>query len=128
MTATVKVRLNALLMLAAALTAVGVGGDAQADPPASFGPIESRAFAWKPGTAIERPADSNCNSNSDWFVIRGPNLANVKTIDVSPKVSAWDRQMAIPAVSTCAAGDNNCMQIFVKVTKQDAPGARTVTL
>jgi hypothetical protein len=120
--------LTAALLLSGVLATTAIAGDALAEAPATFGPIESRTFAWKPGTAIERPADTVCHNNADYLIVRGPNVANVKSIDVSPKVLTWERQQAIPSINTCAAGDNNCLQIMVKVTRQDAPGARTVTL
>jgi hypothetical protein len=103
--------------------------DAQADAPAAFGPVDTRAFAFKGGTKIEKAPDSGCKNNSDWLVIHGANLANFKSLDVTPKTSGWDHaQKTIPAANTCAVGDANCVQIFVLLTSSDAPGTRTVTL
>jgi hypothetical protein len=105
-----------------AAAAVGVA-PASADAPAAFGPVASRSFHWKAGTAIER-APEGCQSNSDWLVVRGPGVANAKSVDVSPRTSIWDKQ-SFPS-SACVAPD--CYQVFVKVTSKDAPGPRTLTL
>jgi hypothetical protein len=113
------------------LAAVGftLSDDAQADSPTPFGPVDARAFAFKGGTKIEKAPDTGCKNNSDWLVMHGANLANVKSVDVVPKVWSWDhKQKTIPSTNTCAVGDANCAQIFVLLTSQDAPGTRTVTL
>jgi hypothetical protein len=111
------------------LTAVGftLGGDAQADSPAPFGPVDSRAFAVKGGSNIEKVPTTGCSNNSDWLVIHGANLSTVKSFDVAPTV--WTmKHKTIPSANTCAKGDLNCTQLFVMLTSQDALGTRTVTL
>lgn len=96
---------------------------ASGDSPAAFGPVESRTFHFKPGTGIEA-ASASCASNIDWLLIRGPGIANAKTIDVSPKVSQVFEKQGFPA-SNCAGPD--CLPVFIKITGKDAPGTRTVT-
>jgi hypothetical protein len=121
------IRKSAALMIVVGTVAVvgaGLGSDAHADPPAAFGPVASRSFAWKPGTAIEQAVDP-CSNNADWLLIRGPGLTNAKSLDITPHTaSPWERQS--PFSGTCVAPD--CVQIYVKVTSKDAVGPYTVTL
>ena len=109
------------MLVAAALALVPEGASAQA--PAAFGPVESRTFHFKPGTALER-ASANCSNNADWLIVRGPGVANTKRVEVSPRVSVWDKQ-TFPS-SDCVGP--NCFQMLVKVTERDAVGPHTVTL
>lgn len=108
---------SAMFVVAAAAAALPASADAP------FGPVSERTFHWKPGASIER-AGAECQSNSDWLIIRGPGVANVKSVDVTPRTQFWDKQ-TFPS-SSCVAPD--CYQLFVKVTDKDAPGTRTVTL
>ncbi|AKU93577.1 hypothetical protein AKJ09_00241 [Labilithrix luteola] len=102
----------------------GAGKTAFADAPAAFGPVEGGSFHFVPGAKIERPTAAGCNNNADIFLIRGPNVANAKHVDVSPKTYIWEKQ-AFPTTDCVAP---NCLQMFVRVTNKDAPGPRTVTL
>lgn len=108
---------SAMFVVAAAVAV------APASAEAPFGPVSERTFHWKPGTTIER-ASADCQSNSDWLVIRGAGVANVKSVDITPRTFVWDKQ-SFPS-SACVAPD--CYQLFIKVTDKDAPGTRTVTL
>ena len=105
------------------LAAIVPCGEAYADAPPAFGPVAERTFAWKPGTTIERPT-GDCR-NSDWLLIRGPGVANAKSLDVTPHTpSAWDRNT--PTTGTCLAPD--CAQIYVKITSRMELGTYTVAL
>ena len=96
---------------------------ASGDSPASFGPVESRTFHFKPGTGIEA-TNASCASNSDWLLVRAPGIANAKSVDVTPKVSQVYDNHGFPA-SNCAGPD--CLPVFIKITGKDAPGPRTLT-
>jgi hypothetical protein len=110
-------------VMAAALALIP-GGDAIAQTPAPFGPIAERTFAWKPGTTIEKPT-AECSNNADWLLIRGPGVANAKTLDVTPHTGAqWERNA--PTTGTCMAPD--CVQLYVKITPQNNAGTYTVAL
>lgn len=108
---------SAMFVAAAAVAALPASAEAP------FGPVSERTFHWKPGTSIEK-AGANCQSNSDWLIIRGPGVANAKSVDVTPRTQVWDKQ-TFPS-SACVAPD--CYQLFIKATKNDAAGTRTVTL
>jgi hypothetical protein len=119
----VRKLIGTTFVMAAAL-AIVPGGDALADAPAAFGPVAERTFAWKPGTTIEKPT-ADCNNNADWLLIRGPGVANAKSLDVTPRTPAqWERNS--PTTGTCMAPD--CVQIYVKVTPQLNTGTYTVAL
>jgi hypothetical protein len=119
-----KLLSTTFMVAVATLTgASGGSGEAQAQGAEAFGPVASRTFHWKPGTAIEK-AERDCKNNSDWLFVRGPNVANAKSIDVSPRTSNWSKQ-SLPTTD-CVAPD--CVQLFVRVTDRDDVGARTVTL
>jgi hypothetical protein len=110
-----------LTTLATALSlAVSDAGAADA-----FGPIESRSFLMKPGTVIERPP-ADCPFNLDHLFIRGTNVANAKSVDVSPKV--WQSDNARWRVPTTECVAPNCIQLLVQVVKSDAAGPRTLKL
>src|SRR5512146_2925252 len=97
--------LGITMVVTAATVAVppGMTGDARADGPQAFGPVASRTFAWKPGTTIEK-ATNDCNNNADWLLIRGPNVASAKSLDITPHTGApWERQS--PFTGTCLAPD-----------------------
>ena len=96
---------------------------ARADAPAPFGPVQSRAFHFKGGTSLEKPG-ANCSFNADWLIMKGPGVANAKSIDVAPRMGNWDRQ-SLPTTD-CVAPD--CTMVLVKATGKDDVGARTVTL
>ena len=113
-------KIFAAMMVSAVAVSVA---PANAEAPAAFGPVASRAFHWKPGTTIER-AGAGCSNNADWLIVKGPGVANTKSVDVTPRTSAWDNQ-SFPS-SACVGPD--CYQMLVKVTDKDAPGTRTVTL
>ena len=116
------------LLIVTVLIASGESTDARAETPTPFGPVQSRSFAWKPGTAIEQAPDKGCNHNGDFFVIRGPAVQAAKSIDVTPRVAAFERQVPIPSVNTCKQGETDCVQLYIKITGKDAPGERVVTL
>ncbi len=109
--------------IVATVSAIAAVVPANAQAPAAFGPVAERSFHWRPGQSIER-APANCQSNSDWLIVKGPGLASTKSVDVSPRTQAWDKQ-TFP-LNACEGPD--CYQVFVKVTNKDAPGTRTVTL
>ena len=111
--------LGAMVVAGAAISAVPASAQSTA-----FGPVESRTFHWKPGTAIERPP-ANCQSNIDWLLVRSPGAASSKTVDVTPKVTQLFEKSTFPA-SSCVAPD--CIPLFIKVTERDAVGSRKVTL
>jgi hypothetical protein len=97
--------------------------DAMAAEP--FGPIESRTFTFKAGTAIEA-SRSDCHWNSDYLFIKGPNVANAKKIDTTPDVfTRFTKPGGVPTTDCVAP---NCVQLYVGVDKRHAPGPRTVTL
>lgn len=122
---TTRARWSGTLLLVVGFGAAvsGAGRTAFADAPLPFGPVESRSFHFVPGTKLER-ASADCKNNADILLLRGPNVANAKSVDVSPKTYTWDRQ-AFPTTECVAP---NCLQMFVRVTNKDAPGPRTVTL
>jgi hypothetical protein len=117
----VTIVLSALTLLA--MTSSPVMHDATAAEP--FGPVESRSFLYKPGTAIELPG-ADCHLNLDYLFIKGPNVAQAKQIDASPTI--WTRFSAQSSVPTSDCVAPNCAQLYVNVDKRPPPGPRTVTL
>jgi hypothetical protein len=89
-----------------------------------FGPVESRSFALKPGAAIEKAA-ADCAFNNDVLFVHGPNVAAMKSAEITPKVWANDHQPRIPS-TVCPAP--NCAQISLAISPSTPVGPRTVTL